>query len=144
MAIKINTNSSITSNNRAQKHIGIDYGTKRIGIAFSDENGRMAFPNSVLANDNKMIENLNKLILENGVQKIVIGESKNYKMEDNEIMTEIYDLKKILETTLNIDVILYPEVLSSAEALNMGAKPEMIDASAAAIILQSYLDSLKS
>ncbi|HMP67590.1 MAG TPA: Holliday junction resolvase RuvX [Candidatus Paceibacterota bacterium] len=133
----------MSTKNRAQKHIGIDYGTKRIGIAISDDNGRIAFPNSVLQNDHKIIENLKKIITNGNIKKIIIGESKNYKMEDNEIMTEIIDLKKILETTLEVDVILHPEFLSSAEALNMGSTKEKIDAGAAAVILQSYLDSLK-
>lgn len=142
------------------KYIGIDYGTKRVGIALSDDNGKIAFPKCVLANDNNIIENLKALILENGVEKIVLGESKNYKMEDNEIMTEISDLKKVLETELEIDVDFQAEFLSSIEAEkmrgNLGQKSErdgkgtsgagkegMLDASAAAIILQSYLDKKK-
>jgi putative holliday junction resolvase len=122
------------------KYIGIDYGTKRVGIALSDDNGKIAFPKSILENNPKLLENLKKLILENSVNKIVIGESKNYKMEDNEIMTEILDLKKVLEAELDMDVDLNPEFLSSMEARNVSGKSEMIDASAAAIILQDYLD----
>jgi putative holliday junction resolvase len=122
------------------KYIGIDYGTKRVGIALSDDNGKIAFPKSILENNPKLLENLKKLILENSVNKIVIGESKNYKMEDNEIMTEILDLKKVLEVELDMDVDLNPEFLSSMEARNVSGKSEMIDASAAAIILQDYLD----
>ncbi len=122
------------------KYIGIDYGTKRIGIAISDDNGKIAFPKSILENDHKMLENLKKIIVENSINKIIIGESKNYKMEDNEIMTEIIDLKKVLETELEIDVYLNPEYLTSMEARNVSGKTEKIDASAAAIILQDYLD----
>jgi putative Holliday junction resolvase len=123
------------------KYLGIDYGTKNIGIATSDDDGRMAFPKSVLDNDNKILENLEKLIKENKINKIVIGDSKNYKMEDNAIMEDVYDLKKILETTMEIDVDLHSEVLTSMQAEKMmGEKNEMIDASAAAIMLQSYLD----
>ena len=122
------------------RHLGIDYGTKRIGLAISDEEGRLAFPNSILTNDNKLIENLDNFIIENNIKKVVIGESKNYKMEDNEIMSEIYDLKKIIENQFSIDVDLHSEVLTSVQAEKMGGKNDMIDASAAAIILQSYLD----
>jgi len=124
----------------SMKYIGIDYGTKRIGIAISDDNGKIAFPKSILENDHKMLENLKKIIVENSINKIIIGESKNYKMEDNEIMTEIIDLKKVLETELEIDVYLNPEYLTSMEARNVSGKTEKIDASAAAIILQDYLD----
>jgi len=122
------------------RYLGIDYGTKRIGIAISDGGGRIAFPNSILSNDNKIIENLKKLIEENNIQKIVIGESKNYKMMDNEIMADIYDLQKILENQFSLDVVLHSEVLTSVQAKKMSGKSEMVDASAAAIILQSYLD----
>lgn len=123
--------------------MGIDYGTKNIGIAISDDNGRIAFPRKTISNDRLIIENIKKLISENNITKVIIGESKNYKMQDNEIMTEILELKKILETTLELDVVLQPEFLTSVEAIKMGSKKENVDAGAAAIILQSYLDSLK-
>lgn len=126
-----------------EKYLGIDYGTKRIGIAISDDNGEMAFPKMVLDNNNKIIENIKELTSKNNIEKVVIGESKNYKMEDNLIMTDILDLKSILENELQLDVILHPEVLSSSEAEQIQGKNAMLDASAAAIILQSYLDSLK-
>lgn len=122
------------------KFLGIDYGTKRIGLATAEEGTGMAFPKSVIPNDNKILDVIENLIKEEGVGKIIIGESKNYRMEDNDIMVDILDLKKILETTLEIDVILHPEFLTSAQAKNMGASDEMMDASAAAVILQSYLE----
>jgi putative Holliday junction resolvase len=123
------------------KYLGIDYGTKRIGIATSDDGGRVAFPKKVIANDNKILEVLEDLIREEGIEKVILGESKNYRMEDNDIMSDILDLKKILETQMEIDVELHSEVLSSVQAKKMGASDEMLDASAAAVILQSYLDS---
>ena len=123
------------------KYLGIDYGTKRVGLAISDELGQMAFPSAVIQNDNKLIEKLKAIIDEKEIKKVVIGESKNYKMEDNLIMQEIMDLKAVLENEKNIDVILHPEVLSSMQAEQIQGKNQMLDASAAAIILQSYLDS---
>jgi putative Holliday junction resolvase len=123
------------------KYLGIDYGTKRIGLATSDEEGRVAFPKEVIPNDNKVLEVLERYIKEEGVECIVLGESKNYLMEDNDIMTEVLDLKKILETTMEVDVKMHSEVLSSVQAKKMGASDKMLDASAAAVILQSYLES---
>jgi putative Holliday junction resolvase len=125
------------------KILGIDYGTKRIGIALTDDDGTMAFPHSVIENNNKIIENFGKLIKENNVEAIIIGESKNYKMEDNLIMDDILNLKKVLEKEFNLEVDLHPEVLTSHQAEFIQGKNEMIDASAASIILQSYLDSNK-
>ncbi len=125
------------------KYLGIDYGEKRVGIAMSDDNGEMAFPKLVLQNDRKFIENLKKLILENKVKKVVIGDSKNYKLIDNDIMVGILDLKSVLEVETEIDVVLHSEILSSMEAERIQGKNDMLDASAATIILQSYLDLQK-
>jgi len=122
------------------KYLGIDYGTKRVGLAISDENNKIAFPSAVIQNDSKILQNLKKILNENKIKKVIIGESQNYKMEDNEIMREILDLKEIIEKTMEKDVILHPEFMSSAQAEKIQGKNKMIDASAAAIILQSYLD----
>ena len=73
------------------KILGVDYGLKRIGIAISDEDNTMAFPKVVLQNDSKIIENFKKIIVENNVKKVVMGESKNFKMIDNKIMKDILD-----------------------------------------------------
>jgi len=126
------------------KILGIDYGTKRIGLAVSDDDGQMAFPHSVIENNHKIIKNFIKIVSENKIEAIVIGESKNYKMEDNLIMEDVINLKKVLEKELDLEVDLHPEVLSSAQAEFFQGKTEMTDAAAASIILQSYLDANKN
>lgn len=125
------------------RYLGIDYGTKRVGIAMSDENGEMAFPKEVLKNDARLIENLRKIVTENEIKKVVIGESKDFKMKDNAIMTEILDLQAVIEKTFEIDALLHPEFMSSQQAEFFQGKTATTDASAATIILQSYLDTLK-
>ena len=126
------------------KILGIDYGSKRIGIAITDEEATMAFPKLVLQNDKNLIENFRKIIEENNIKKVVLGESKNFKMIDNEIMKEIIDFREVLEKELSVDVIMYSEIYSSAQAEFLQGKNNMIDASAAAIVLQSYLESIKN
>ena len=126
------------------KILGVDYGSKRIGIAITDENAQMAFPKLVLQNDKNLIENFKKIIEENDIKKVVLGESKNFKMIDNEIMKEIIDFREVLEKELNVDVIMCSEIYSSAQAEFFQGKTDMTDASAAAIILQSYLESKKN
>lgn len=126
------------------RHLGIDYGTKRIGIAMSDEDGAMAFPKEVLKNDKDLIENLRKIIDKNLIKRVVIGESKNYKMKDNEIMKEILDFQSVIEKVFEIDAVLQPEFMTSMQAEYFQGKTEMTDASAATIILQAYLDSVKN
>jgi putative Holliday junction resolvase len=124
--------------------LGVDYGTKRIGVAMTDEGAQMAFPKLVLQNDAKIIENFKKIITDNEIKTVVLGESKNFKMIDNEIMKEILDFRDVLEKELNVDVIMYSEIYSSAQAEFFQGKTDMLDASAAAIILQSYLESKKN
>jgi len=126
------------------KYLGIDYGTKRVGTAMSDDEGFMAFPDAVLKNDAKLLENLREKITKNNIKKVIIGESKNYKMEDNAIMEDIIDLKAVIEATMEIDVELQAEFMTSMQAEKIQGKNDMIDASAASIILQTYLDSHKN
>lgn len=122
------------------KYLGIDYGAKRVGLAVSDDEGRMAFPYSVLQNDKDLLVNIARIIEKNGVGEIVMGESKNFSGEPNEIQAGIEDFKNKLETETDLDVNFEPEFMTSAQAEHIQGKTEMHDASAAAIILQSYLD----
>ena len=59
----------------AMRILGIDYGSKRVGTALTDDKGMMAFPHEVFPNDAKLIVNLEGLIKEKGVGEIVIGHS---------------------------------------------------------------------
>lgn len=131
--------------------MGIDYGSKRVGISTSDEEGKMAFPKEVLQNDRFLIENIKKLYDKEGIQSIVMGESKDYKGKPNPIMKDILKFKEILEKQLNATVYLEPEYMTSAQAVRMPQrmrrgqehihnKNDKLDASAATIILQSFLD----
>lgn len=123
--------------------LGIDYGEKYVGLALSDTEKKMAFPLSVLSNDEKLIEEITKVCSEKQVEMIVIGESKNFLQKENEIMKKIHPFVKELEETLKIPVKLHPEFMTSVEAERLQGQNDMNDASAAALILTSYLDSNK-
>lgn len=122
------------------KHLGIDYGGKRVGIAVSDDDGKMAFPHSVIANGTGLLEEVGKIIKEEKIEAIVMGESKDFQGKPNKIMGEIEKFKKNLEERFGLAVHLEPEFLTSAQAERIQGKTELHDASAAAIILQSFLD----
>jgi putative Holliday junction resolvase len=122
------------------KYLGIDFGSKRVGIAGSDDTGRLAFPYSVVLNDKKLLEEIEKIIKQEKIDKIVIGESKNFKGESNKIMAEIEKFKATLEQKTKLKVYFEPELMTSSQAELIQGKNKMHDASAAAIILQSYLD----
>ena len=122
------------------RYMGIDYGSKRIGIALSDENGAMAFPEAVVANNSKALGTIITLMDQKKVEVVVIGDSKNFKGEDNMIMSEVRNFVEKLKKQRNISIVFEPEFLTSAEAERLQGANEHIDASAAALILKSYLE----
>ncbi len=124
------------------RYLGIDHGTKRVGLALSDISGRMAFPYEVVPMDSTLIERLLRIIQDKSVEAIVLGESKDYKGDDNPIMHKIRRLKAVLEERARLPIFLVPEVLSSREAMHIQGDTDQNDASAAAIVLQSYLDRI--
>jgi len=123
--------------------LGIDYGTKRIGIALSDPDAQFALPHSVISNSNSFVEEISTIAYANEVKTIVIGESRNYHGEPNKILAEVLSLKKDLETR-GFVVYLELEFMTSVQAERFQGKNEHSDASAAALILQAYLDSHKN
>ena len=125
------------------KVMGIDFGSKRIGVALSDENAAFAFPHSVLKNDRTFFEKICAIMREEGVQKVVIGESKDYRGNENAIMQAVHALRLRLEKEAHVEVVFEPEFLTSAEAERLQGKHEKLDASAAALILKSYLERIK-
>jgi|ERR1035437_5991906 putative Holliday junction resolvase len=125
------------------KLLGIDYGTKRVGIAISDDDGTVAFAKSVLPAGPELVSEIEKMCTDEKVEGVVIGESKNYKGEENVIMKAVHLLKKDLEEKLKIPMYFEPELMTSMEAQHIQGQNEMSDASAAAIILQSYIERNK-
>ena len=61
------------------RYLGIDYGSKRVGVAVSDEAGEFALPLSVLPNDKKLLPEIKKIIAEKQVGAVVLGEFKTFK-----------------------------------------------------------------
>ena len=122
--------------------LGIDYGSKRVGIAISDEGQQFALPLIVLKKTKNLIKEIKDIAEKNKIKDIVIGESKDYKGKANAILPETLNLKKDLEKE-NYKVYLEPEFMTSINAERFQGKNDMLDASAAALILQSYIDSHK-
>lgn len=126
------------------KYLGIDFGSKRIGLATSDETLTVAFPYKTITNTPKVAEEIMEIIAVEKINKVVLGESKDKDMKDNPIMTLIHEFKQELEKR-GVEVDFHSEFFSSSQVLStMGQQNKAIDASAAAIILQSYLDLHKS
>ncbi len=122
--------------------LAIDYGEKRVGIASTDESGEFALPRTVLLNDEKLIEEVINQIKHNQAEKVILGESKNLDNTPNKISKDIEIFKKKLEER-GVKVVYHPEVFTSLEAERIQGKTNSLDASAAAIILKSYIDKNK-
>jgi len=121
------------------KYLGIDYGKKYVGIAVSDEKGEFAFPYKVLKNNARLLDAIQSIIVKEKIGEIVIGESRNYKGEKNMIMAEIDQFAKKLGGT-GLGVHFEPEYLTSREATHIQGETQKIHASAAALILSSFLN----
>lgn len=126
------------------RYLGIDFGSKRVGVAISDETNTLAFPYVVIQNNEKLIEELGQIIVKEKITNIIIGESLDYTGAPNKIMKSIKDFVAILEQKTKLTISFEPEFLTSLQAEHLQGKNEMHDASAATIILQSFLDKSKS
>ncbi len=122
------------------KYLGIDYGSKRVGIAVSDGGGEMAFPKAVFPRDAGLVAKVLALAKEESTEGIVVGESRDYKGVENPIMKDILLFVAMLRAATSIPVLLEPEFMTSAAAEHIQGKTALHDSSAAALILQSFLD----
>ncbi len=119
--------------------MGIDYGAKRVGIASTDESGKFALPRAVVPNTSDLVAHIVKLAREWQVERIVVGESKNLDGTANPIQEEIQMFVSNLKHAGEL-VEMHPEVYSSMEAERLQGANDMHDASAASLILKSYID----
>jgi putative Holliday junction resolvase len=126
------------------RYLGIDYGAKNVGIAVSDEQGDFSYPFAVLQNSETLISDISDICKENRVGEVVVGDSKNFKQQENDIMKDIVPFVKKLGEAISLPVHLHPEFLTSMEAERLQGHNNMHDASAAALILKSYLDTIRS
>ena len=123
------------------KYLGIDFGTKRIGIAVSDEVGTIAFPRKTLPNDDQLIPQLKKLIDEEKISHIVVGDTRSHGGGENPVSAQADTFIESLEQATALRVERAFEAWSSIEASRYAPKgKEHDDAAAAAIILQRFLD----
>lgn len=118
--------------------IGIDYGTKRVGVAVTDDAGRVAFPRMTLPNDRMLMTSLKDFIKKEKTEEIIVGESKGPR-GDNPIMKDIRFFVGELERETGLTVRYEPEYMSSVEARRTSST-NLVDAEAAAIILNSYIE----
>jgi len=141
------------------RYLGIDYGSKKVGLALSDDAGTMGFPHSIVSNTPKLVSDMCAFLSKEKVGAVVIGESRNLAGGENPIAKDARLFGELLAEQSGVPVFFESEVFTSVEARRIptekkaslrmsrsgsrGLKQQKdIDASAAALILTSYLSRI--
>jgi len=137
--------------NDRPRMLGLDYGSRTIGVALSDQGAKIALGLTTIRRSEeaalrKSISQLKEIIAQYGVSAVILGFPKNMNNTQGPRCEKTLEFKEKLEKNLGqIPIILWDERLSTAEAmrtLSPGAKTK-IDETAAVLILQGYLDSMQ-
>ncbi len=132
--------------------LAIDHGTKRIGLAVSDELGMIALPlEFVLAEPlSAALARLKEVVQEKQVGLLLVGMPRNMDGSYGPAAAKVQEFVAVLKENVTIPVKLWDERLTSAQAnrfliqanVRRDKRKEKVDQTAAAILLQSYLDGL--
>jgi putative Holliday junction resolvase len=132
--------------------LAIDYGTKRIGIAVSDELQMIAQPLEFIPAEPfaQFLSRLKQLLAEKEVERIVVGMPRNMNGSYGQAAQNVQEFVSVLRTALTVPVATWDERLTSVQAnrlliqadVSRGKRREKVDKTAAALLLQNYLDSL--
>ena len=137
------------------KYLGLDLGTKTLGLAISDKLGIISMPYKVINyvdnNYNTLIPELKKIIDEEKIDELVLGFPKNMDNSIGDRAIKTLEFQKILEDNFNIIVHLQDERLSTMESekflisnnVSRKKRKDIIDKMAAQVILSTYLETKK-
>ena len=140
--------------NKKCRLIGVDMGSKRIGLSISDENRKIATPFKTINYDNiqSLITEIVNIINENNIGGIIFGNPKNMDGSEGSSSQSVKDKIKLISEKIKIPLILWDERLSTVGAfslsrqldINVTKRVKNIDKNAAAFILQGALDFLNN
>ena len=134
--------------------IGLDLGSKRIGVSICDEKQSIATPLKTLnkTSADNLVNELKMIIEENSIKGIIIGYPINMDGTLGRSAQSVHDVSDNLHKKLDIDVCLWDERLSTVGAFNLSSQLDInvtkreknIDQNAAAFILQGAIDFLNN
>ena len=140
--------------NNKSRLIGVDMGTKRVGISISDENRKIATPFKTINYENIqiLIKEIDRIINENNISGIIFGNPKNMDGTEGSSSQSVKDKVKLISEKIEIPLGLWDERLSTVGAFNLSRELDVnvtkrvknIDKNAAAFILQGALDFLNN
>lgn len=133
------------------RRLGIDHGERRVGVALSDEDGRIAHPRDTLARTDPkaLIVAVAELVEREGVEEIVVGLPLHLDGSEGASARRAKRFAELVGEATGRPVILWDERLTTAQAdralgeagVKGRARRQVVDRVAAAVMLQSYLDS---
>jgi putative Holliday junction resolvase len=133
--------------------LGIDPGKKRIGVSICDENKIIATPYTTIIKNNfsELLTQMNKIIKENDIKGIIIGNPINLDGSNSQSSQSAKDLAINLSKNVTIPITMWDERLSSRGAFNLSndlnvntsKKITKLDENSAAFILQGAIDFLR-
>ena len=131
------------------KVLGVDAGERRIGLALSDELHVLASPVAILERRHglrRVLDELLDLTAREHVERIIVGLPLNADGSEGLQARRARDFAAVAERVLGVPITLWDERLSTQEARTLlrargGRTPRHVDAAAAAVILQDYLDA---
>ena len=134
--------------------IGLDLGSKRIGVSICDEKQLIATPLKTI-NRNSLEDLINELkiiIDENDIKGIIIGNPLNMDGSSGSSAQSVKDTSQNIEKNINVPICLWDERLSTVGAFNLSSQLDInvskrekkIDENAAAFILQGAIDFLNN
>jgi putative holliday junction resolvase len=136
------------------RFVGLDLGSKRIGISICDEKQSIATPFKTInkTNTNDLIEDLKQIINENNIEGIIIGNPVNMDGSIGRSAQSVNDVALNISKSINLPVILWDERLSTVGSFNLSSELDInvskrlktIDQNAAAFILQGAIDYLNN
>ena len=136
------------------RFVGLDLGSKRIGVSICDEMQSIATPYKTInkTNTDTLIEELKIIIKENNVEGIIVGNPINMDGSLGRSAQSVKDVTTNISKSINIPIILWDERLSTVGAFNLSSQLDVnvskrvksIDQNAAAFILQGAIDYLNN
>ena len=134
--------------------IGLDLGSKRIGVSICDDRQSIATPFKTInkTNTGELIDELKVIINEYNIKGIIIGNPLNMDGSSGSSAQSVNDISNNLDRSIDIDVCLWDERLSTVGAFNLSSqlginvskREKNIDQNAAAFILQGAIDYLNN
>lgn len=130
----------------SMRFLGIDYGTKNVGIAVSDEGGRIALPFKVIVNrgGKRLLSEIKDLVKKEKAEVVILGLPLYLDGTESAETRKVKRFAELLKKEVSIPVALENEMLTTKMVLRAGVRQGSTDAASAALILQAYLDKLNT